>query len=149
MAETEDFSEDLKRNGLKSTKRRAAILSALEQSDAPMTAEEVFLKLGGGDSSASLSTVYRAIERLTEKGLLTRLTVEGDAKALYEYNRMVHRHYLICLGCRKMRPISGCPLGDYEESVERETNFVISGHKLDLYGYCPDCMKRGAGKTHS
>jgi len=52
---------------------------------------------------------------------------------------MVHRHYLICLGCKKIMPIDHCPLGDYEKSLAKKTNYLISGHRLDIYGYCPEC----------
>ena len=146
MEKSTDFADDLKRSGLKNTKHRTAILNILERSDQPMTAEQVFYELGGEKISASLSTVYRALDSLVFKNLITKLIINGNSKALFEYNRMGHRHHLICLGCKKIRAIERCPLKNYEESLEKETDFSISGHKLDIYGYCPECRKNAAVK---
>jgi Fur family ferric uptake transcriptional regulator len=47
------------------------------------------------------------------------------------------------LGCKKILSIEHCPLKGYEEILKKETDYAISGHKLDIYGYCPDCQKNG------
>lgn len=138
-----DFADGLKRHGLKNTKQRAAILEILYKSTQPVSAEQVFLGLKQEGLAANMSTVYRTLETLTDKDLATKINVTGDNRALYEYNRMVHSHYLVCLGCRKIRTIGRCPLEEYEESLAKETNYSITGHKLNVYGYCPEC----AGKT--
>lgn len=137
-----DFSDALARNGLKITKNRTAILRILAQSDQPLAAEEIFWQLKNKKISVNLSTVYRTLEILTDKNLLTKINIEGDNRALFEFNPMVHRHYLVCLGCKKILTINYCPLKDYEKSLAKETNYTIAGHKLDIYGYCPDCMAK-------
>ena len=136
-----DIVNDLKRNGLKNTKCRAAILDILEQNDQPVAAESLFHELSGKNITVNLSTIYRTLETLTSKNLIAKLNILGEDKAFYEYNRMGHRHYLICLGCKKILAIERCPIKDYEEALKKETNYVISGHKLDIYGYCPECRK--------
>lgn len=141
-----DFRDDLKRCGLKNTKRRVAILDILYRSSQPVSAEQVFLEMKQEDIPANLSTVYRTLEALTEKGLAARIDIAGDSRALYEYNRMVHSHYLVCLGCRKIKTIDRCPLKHYEESLAKETNYSITGHKLNVYGYCPECAEKGVHK---
>ncbi|NLV49391.1 MAG: transcriptional repressor [Clostridiales bacterium] len=136
-----DIVDDLKRNGLKNTKCRAAILGILEQSDQPVAADRLFHELNEKNIMLSFSTVYRTLEALTDKKLVKKLTIAGEDKALFEYNRKGHRHYLICLGCKKILSIEHCPLKGYEEILKKETDYAISGHKLDIYGYCPDCQK--------
>jgi Fur family ferric uptake transcriptional regulator len=135
-----DFGELIKQHGLKNTKSRSAILNILEQSSQPISAEQIFLGLKGMNISANLSTVYRALDVLAHKNLTTKLTISGGDKTLYEFNRNIHRHYLVCLGCNKMLPIDSCPLVDYEKALAKETNYLITGHKLDMYGYCPQCQ---------
>ena len=90
--------------------------------------------------SAKLSTVYRILDVLTSNNMLQKLNITGG-KSLYEYNRMVHRHHLLCLGCKKILAIGSCPLGDFEKDLAKKTDFSIEGHKLDIYGYCPECRK--------
>ena len=79
---------------------------------------------------------------MSEKNLVLKLNIPGDSRTLFEYNRKVHKHYLICLGCNKICAINRCPLGDYEESLAKEMHYSISGHQLDIYGYCPDCCEK-------
>jgi Fur family ferric uptake transcriptional regulator len=138
-----DIVDDLKRSGLKNTKCRAAILDILEQSDQPVAADRLFHQLNEKNIMLSFSTVYRTLDALTDKKLVKKLTIAGEEKARFEYNRRGHRHYLICLGCRKNLAIEHCPLKGYEEILKKETDYAISGHKLDIYGYCPDCQKNG------
>ena len=138
-----DIVDDLKRSGLKNTKCRAAILDILEQSDQPVAADRLFHQLNEKNIMLSFSTVYRTLEALMDKKLVKKLTIAGEDKALFEYNRRGHRHYLICLGCKKILAIEHCPLKGYEEILKKETDYAISGHKLDVYGYCPDCQKNG------
>src|SRR5450756_2381016 len=112
--QTKDYNDELKKNGLKNTKQRAAILKILQESDRPITAEQVY-----------------------------KLALTGESSTFYEINRMVHRHYLVCLGCKKVLAIDDCPLESYEQILEEETDFIITGHKLDMFGYCADCQKKG------
>ncbi len=149
MTKNIDFGDDLKRSGLKNTKPRTAILDILEQSDQPIGAEQIFLELRQKDISVNLSTVYRTVEVLADKNIVTKLSIAGDNRALFEYNRMVHRHYLVCIECKKILPVYRCPLETYEKLLEEETHFAIVGHKLDIYGYCPECQERiqQGGKT--
>ena len=128
--------------GLKNTKSRLAILDILERSAQPLSAEQIFLELKEKNISTNLSTVYRTLDTLTEKRLVTKLQITGDSRALFEYNRMAHKHYLICLECKKITAIESCPLGDYVKALAQETDYSISGHKLDIYGYCPSCRKK-------
>lgn len=138
-----DYGECLRQNGLKNTKRRAAILDILEKSSQPICAERVYKGLKELDVDADLSTVYRNLDAMTEKGIVTKINIAGDSSALFELNRMTHSHHLICMGCKKILTIDCCPLNSYERSLEKETNFSISGHKLNLFGYCPECREKG------
>ncbi|KNZ42069.1 Fur family transcriptional regulator [Acetobacterium bakii] len=136
------IQEDLKEKGLKSTKHRMAILDILVKKDHPISAEQIFFEIQEMDVAINLSTVYRNLEVLVEKSMVTKLTLSGDNRSVYEYNRMVHRHYLICLGCKKILAIEHCPIKKYEQQIESETDYKIVGHKLDLYGYCPECREK-------
>ena len=132
----------IKLSGLRNTKSRSAILDVLERSAQPISAEQVFFELKEKNMTANISTVYRTLDALADKNLATKLNITGDNRTLYELNRMVHRHYLVCLGCKKIMAIDSCPLEDYEKSLAKETNYLISGHKLDIYGYCPECREK-------
>ena len=140
MKDQELFEMELKENGLKITRARTAILEILKRSCHPLAAEEIFLNLKSETLKMNLSTVYRTLETLEEAGLITKLGLVEDKK-LYEYNGMGHRHYLVCLGCKRIITIEHCPLHEYEKQLEKDTEFTITGHKLYLYGYCKECAR--------
>lgn len=138
-----DMEALLKESGLKSTKQRVAILEILKKKELPAAAEDVFIELKKMNVPANLSTVYRTLETMSEHGLIKKFGLMGEGKAYYELFRVVHRHFLVCIGCKKMLPIQGCPLSGYERELEEKTAYRISGHRLDIYGYCPECIKNG------
>lgn len=136
------YEERLKKNGLKSTKGRKAILDILTNSEQPMAAEEIYLALKDKKININLSTVYRTLESLENIDLITKISIMDDDRMLFEYNQMGHRHYLVCLNCKKIITIHNCPLGTYEKELETKTDFSILGHKLYLYGYCKECQSK-------
>ena len=87
---------------------------------------------------ACLSTVYRTLSTLAEKGLLLRGSGPEGAMT-YQLRDSRHRHYLVCTGCGSAVPIPGCPLEQLERSLGDQTGFAITGHSLELYGLCPRC----------
>lgn len=142
MFEIKDYERDLKNNGLKSTKSRKAILNVLQKSKNPIDVEQIYQRLRENEVAVNLSTVYRALDTLHEKGLVSKLSIMNSERMLFEYNNIEHRHYLVCVDCQKIITISTCPLASYERMLESETNFKIDGHKLYLYGHCVDCQKK-------
>ncbi|HOV69495.1 MAG TPA: Fur family transcriptional regulator [Clostridia bacterium] len=135
-------SESLKKCGLRITPHREKILDILEKSDQPIPADRIFIMMKDDDIDINLSTVYRALEALVSKGLAVKLDIGGENKVYYAYNNNVHSHYLVCLGCKSITTIDYCPLEEYEKKLEEEREFSVSGHKLDIYGYCPGCKKK-------
>jgi len=108
--------------------------------------EDVFLRLKELSYAANLSTVYRALETFAHKNLVEKLVIAGENKALFGLGRAEHAHHLICLECRSILAVEHCPLGQYEETLAKETAFEIAGHNLDIYGYCPKCRSK-KGRT--
>ncbi len=141
MPDEHQYEERLKACGLKNTRQRAAILDIMAAGGRPFTVDEVFLELMAGHTEISMSTVYRAMECMSRKGMLKRVTLSGNDKMAYVIDRAAHSHYLVCSECRKILPISDCPLGQYEQALADETGFEIQGHRLDIYGLCPECRK--------
>lgn len=119
--------------GLKCTKQRVKVLEVLEAASSPLTVEEIYEKTDG----LSLSTVYRTLEKLTERGIIKKNTIQDSGKYYYEMASDKHRHYAICLGCKSMRYVDVCPV--HTPEIE---DFTVTGHKLEIYGYCDKCKKK-------
>ena len=130
----------LTKKGCKNTKSRKAVIDVLNNSKLPVSAEEIFMLIKANGCSANLSTVYRTLELMENKGLTSK-TIMNDGKARFELTGDGHKHHLICTNCHKMVPIDICPIEKLETDVSIKTNYDITGHKLELYGVCPDCKK--------
>ena len=139
MDDSKNFKDLLKKENLRNTKHRNSILEVIKNSCQPVTVEAIYLKLKEQGVAISLSTVYRVLEALLGKGLVIKTSVNDDSKALFEINNMEHKHHLLCVKCRKMLPVDGCPLEDYEKTLEEKLGFSIKGHKLEMFGYCQNC----------
>ncbi len=129
----------LKATDLKTTKSRLAILKVLESSSMPMTAEDIY-SIVVKDVPLSLSTAYRTLGTLSDKGILLK-NLSQDGKTYYQINNQRHKHQLICTLCSETIPIDECPLTNMEENLIRKTGFVITGHSLEFLGICPKCTE--------
>ena len=72
------------------------VLGVLCERRCHLTAEESLSSLNG----IGTATVYRALEHLTELGLVRKLSV-GKKSALYEYVRREHMHF-VCRKCGRV-----------------------------------------------
>ncbi len=129
----------LKSTDFKKTKRRIAILTILDKSPVPMTAEEIYSN-AINDVNMNLSTTYRALSTLSEKGILLKNLCQ-DGKTYYQINNHQHKHQLVCNICNKVVPIAACPLTKLESNLSEQTGFTITGHNLEFSGICPQCSE--------
>ncbi len=127
-----EMNELLQSCGLKCTKQRLCILEILNSADKPLTAEEIHTLTPG----TALSTVYRILDKLLEKNIVIKTTIPLSDGIFYELTANEHKHFAICLACHKLKYIDICPIHNTTVS-----DFTITGHKLELYGYCRECVK--------
>lgn len=130
----------LKSHGLKVTENRIAILGLLQDSQAPLSAEELFQTLSAS-KGLNFSTVYRILSVFTEKHIVIK-NMGGNGIAYYQLNLEQHMHYLVCNICHKKIPIQDCPIKKMTEELEKKTGFSITGHNLEFTGVCPECRKK-------
>ena len=128
--------------GIKNTVQRKLVFAILEGENRPLTADEIYVKLKEKKETSSLSTIYRILEVFAEKGLILKTSIFNEKKFTFEINRLEHKHYLICAKCNKNIEIEGCPLEKLEAALTKKTRYKIVGHKLDIYGYCPECQEK-------
>ncbi len=122
--------------GIKRTRQREAVMEVLYHAEKPLSAMEICGRIEGG--AAWLSTVYRTLELFEAKGILHKLSVHNSDMAAYELAQSQHRHYAICLGCHRIVSMAECPMEKLAPEVG-ETGFHVTGHNLEVYGYCKDC----------
>src|SRR5688572_28809140 len=115
--------------GYKATPQRMAVLAAV--------AAEQHQSLGGIRSrcpGVGLVTVYRALDLLSELGLVRRLDL-GDGPR-YELAED-HHHHLICEGCGGITEFERCPVE--LQGLPQLGDFEVRAHSLEVYGTCAAC----------
>ena len=133
--------EILKHYDIKYTKQRDVILTILKSYRRPLTSEYIYEECKGVIESLSLSTVYRILNAFVDKDVVKKTNLDVENRMLFELNRHEHNHHLLCLGCSKIVQISSCPLKQYEMEIQENLGYHITSHKLEIYGYCPECRK--------
>lgn len=139
-----DLREKLSERGYKMTPQRKEILKIfVEHPDSHhMSAEDVYSILRENESEIGLATVYRALDLLSELGILVHVDF-GDGCARYELNtadpKVHHHHHLICVKCKKVIEFEEDLLDDLEETIAEESDFQILNHEVKFFGYCKDC----------
>lgn len=125
--------------GVKKTRQRSCVLSVLKEADTPLTAADIYGRIG--KDAGSLSTIYRILEMFTQKGMVIRTVLLDSGAAVYEMDRHDHRHYAVCMVCHKIVAVQNCPMEVFTPDI-RDGNFHVMGHKLELQGICGECYKR-------
>lgn len=128
----------LRQAGYRLTKPRLAILRVLQENDAGLNPEEVYLQGKTICPSLGLVTVYRTLDLLTELGLVRR--VHSEHRCHSYASAGTDRHYLICLGCHRVIEFPCNGLESLIESVRQRTGYTIIEHLLEFSGLCPECQ---------
>lgn len=126
--------------GLKWTKQRKSVYRVLWETAEPLNAIQIYQRASAGEDSGeyAVSTIYRILAAFEEKGLVEKSTWTEEGTAVYGLNRGGHTHYAVCLKCHSRIPLQNCPFSHVRLEEEME-EFTVTGHKLELYGYCRDC----------
>ena len=140
-----DLREKLSERGYKMTPQRKEILRIFVEHGGHMSAEDVYSILRDNDSEIGLATVYRALDLLSELGILVRMDF-GDGCARYELNtanpKVHHHHHLICLKCKKVIEFEKDLLDELEAYIAKKSDFQILNHEVKFFGYCSECRAK-------
>ena len=129
----------LKNQKMKVTKGRIAIIDKLLSSKNAVTVEDIFESCKENDESVDLSTVYRTVDNLESKDLISKFDL-GDGKYSYLLKEKVHKHIIECDLCHKKMVID-CPIPQIEEQIRAKTGITLTESHVYLKGICKDCKK--------
>lgn len=129
----------LKESGVRITPQRHAILEFLIQTKVHPSADEIYKALEGKFPNMSVATVYNNLRVFKDAGLVKELTY-GDASSRFDFTTKEHYH-AICEECGKIVDFFYPSLPDVESVVVEQTHFKVSGHRMEVYGVCPECQK--------
>jgi Fur family peroxide stress response transcriptional regulator len=126
--------------GCRLTPQRRAVLAAIQNSHAHLSASEIWERARELQPRISFATVYNAVRYLCDAGLLLH-TPFGDGASLYDARTDRHDHAL-CTRCGRIVDFAAPFVKDIAERAARETGFTVSEICVTLRGACPDCQSK-------
>lgn len=143
VAARETLERYIAQQGLKSTRQRTVILETFLAQRGHVNVEELLAASRRQDGRVSAATVYRTMRLLTECGIAHARDF-GDGQTRYEpATGREHHDHLICTGCGTIVEFERPAIERLQDEVAEEHGFVVTEHKLELYGRCPACQRRG------
>lgn len=135
-----DYTNFLRKNNIKVTKARISILNILFNCEDSIDADYIFRKCRKEEFNVNLSTIYRTLEVLLEKGIVNKFDL-GDGKYNYKLKSFKHKHKIKCDLCKKEVEIE-CPMPQVEELIKNATGFSLVHHELKITGICTECKEK-------
>lgn len=113
-------------------------LAELANERTDFTVEELWHDLRRLSPHIGRATVFRTVEMLVGMGLLNRIDF-ADGTHTYRACGDDHHHHLTCIRCHRVVDVSVCIPSEQLEQIGKQTDFLIEGHSLTLFGLCNEC----------
>ena len=92
------------------------------------------------------TTIYRIINLLVEKGIVSKIPLENSQGFCYQYNNekehCSNHYHLICEKCNKTIHINNENINTTLKEIENENQFKINNSRVVFYGLCNKCMEK-------
>ncbi|MCP4869082.1 MAG: transcriptional repressor [Proteobacteria bacterium] len=133
----------MKAHGLKLTRQREQILEAFLGAEKHVGVEELLGLVRRLQPGIGHATVYRTMKLFVDSGIATERKFSEGA-TLYEPEDGGHHHHdhLICTRCGTIVEWENEAIEELQEQVARQHGFVLTDHKMELYGLCSNCQKK-------
>jgi Fur family transcriptional regulator, ferric uptake regulator len=124
--------------GYRMTPQRAMIVAAIENSTNHISAEEIFASVITKYKHVNISTVYRTLELLKEKGLVTETDL-GNGRVSYHPTGKGQHHHLVCHKCGAIIDLDETAFIDLKEMLRHKYGFIADLKHLAIFGRCLNC----------
>ena len=136
------FRDILRREGLKYTSQRVAILKEVLKDKGHRECEDIYLALKMSGRHVSRATVYRTMDILVDNGFARKMEI-GDGRARYESKvDSPHHDHLVCTSCRKIVEFVNQDIENLQTKIAKRYHFKLQRHIHQLFGICRKCRKK-------
>ena len=122
----------------RATRQRAAVSALLDRLDDFRSAQEIHEELRRDGQGIGLTTVYRALQNLSESGEVDVLRT-NSGEAVYRRCSTHHHHHLVCRRCGRTVEVEGPAVESWAQRVSDEYGYSDVSHTLEIFGTCGDC----------
>lgn len=126
------LAEACRAQGLRMTGQRRVIVEVLGRSADHPDAVELHRRALEADPNISLSTVYRTVKLLQDRGILARHAFM-DGRSRYETAETEHHDHLINIRTGKVIEFRSEEIEKLQAEVARRLGYRLVDHRLELY----------------
>ena len=123
------------------TKQRESLLEFFKENKESCFLAKDIIKNAG--LSLGEATIYRALSRFVDEGLLKKFISEGGGGSYYQYNEgkneCASHFHLKCTKCGTLFHMDCTFLKDMTKHINLEHGFNVDNSKTTLYGICKNC----------
>lgn len=125
----------LKKNNLKITKTRLAVLNILQKSPKPLNHSEI-MGLLDSEQNWDRVTIYRTLGEFEEKKLIKSL-LSSDRITYFEFSETFDHHaHIFCESCGKMECLKESM---FQFSLKDSVGYSLNSVEILVKGICKDC----------
>ena len=133
------FRDILRREGLKYTPQRVAVLEEVLKDQGHRECEDIYLALKMSERHVSRATVYRTMDILVKNGYARKMEI-GDGRARYESKLGIpHHDHLVCTFCGNIVEFVDQTVEDIQNKIAKHYHFELQRHVHQLFGICKKC----------
>jgi Fur family ferric uptake transcriptional regulator len=126
--------------GYRLTPQRAMVVSAIENSEDHISAEEIYAQIVAKYPQVNISTVYRTLELLKKLALVTETDLGGGRVKFHPVEKGNH-HHLVCQNCGAIIDLDDSVLASLKNTLLRQYDFAADLKHLAIFGLCANCRK--------
>lgn len=142
MVESRAIVAALEGAGYRLTGPRRALAHLIASRTGHFTAEDLLAESARSRGGAGRATIFRALDVLAELGLVERLDLPSGEHAFVACEP-AHHHHVVCSSCGRSIEVGDHGLESVAGQIGRETGWRVETHRLELFGLCPDCQRKG------
>jgi Fe2+ or Zn2+ uptake regulation protein len=133
----------LANSGNKVTAPRQVVLQALCELHGHCTSTEILQKVNELDANISRASVFRVLELFSRLAIVRPTYVNSSTPEYVLLPENGHHAHIVCPGCSKVTELSICPFESQLDQIAADYGIQLTGHILELFGYCPSCSVAG------
>ena len=130
------------RESARLTPDRRQVLEILLRGHAALGAYDIIERMDWGDRKRASSVVYRALEFLSDQGLVHKLHSRNAFIACAHPESVHGTQFLICTQCQVIAEIAHAKVDRALIQAADQAGFVLQRPMIEVEGLCPHCAAK-------
>ena len=140
----EEYLNVLKKNKIKITPQRIAVINLLVKKNGHFSAEDIYKILKDDFPYISFSTIYNTLQTFKQVGLVKELHLDNN-KAIFDSRTDEHFHFF-CRKCKKIYDIDPPDCFSLDNCQSFAGKNKVEGIGIYMYGICEECLRKEDGE---